>query len=178
MDAKDEPALERMAPEAREKALVEILGRPSLPVRARALAAHGLGRSDAPSAAALEALTRALGDEEDEVARAARTTLWQILPLAPAGVPGIIEVLGNGSPAARRNAVHVLRHLHWGPEPPGEANQVAPALALALDDPDASVRREAADALCRSPWLSRAEAAGPPSSGSPRTPMSRCGRRP
>jgi HEAT repeat protein len=55
--------------------------------------------------------------------------------------PRLVYYLKNGSPATRREAAAVLREMGR------EANQAAPALAEALHDSNALVRREAATAL-------------------------------
>ncbi|OLE58256.1 MAG: hypothetical protein AUI36_13785 [Cyanobacteria bacterium 13_1_40CM_2_61_4] len=76
-----------------------------------------------------------------------RSALLTLAGLRPEAIPNIIGKLKDPSPVARQNAAHVLGRLRWGEEPPSEARAIAPALAEALKDPEASVRREAAEAL-------------------------------
>src|SRR5213594_1828493 len=140
-------ALKRIAPESAESALIGLLKDPTACPGARAGAAGGLRQIEAASAPALEAITEAIADPDKNVQSAVRSALLTLAGLRPEAIPNIIGKLKDPSPVARQNAAHVLGRLRWGEEPPSEARAIAPALAEALKDPEAPVRREAAEAL-------------------------------
>jgi HEAT repeat protein len=86
----------------------------------------------------LRVLALALRDTNRAVGLAA---VWALSKLAPASLPTLVTVLSDHNPAVRRRAVFAL----------GRAGQeaAAPALRLAMSDPDRSVRDMAAWASTR-----------------------------
>ena len=136
---------------------------------ARYQTAIALGRLAAPAEAAVPALIRSLGSEDEDLRRASARSLGQIGPVA---IPAVRPLLsdskesvrapprsrpwngsvparprswpkqtGDRAPAVRRLAVRALGRL--GPA----AKQATAALWTAVSDPDASVREAAAVAL-------------------------------
>jgi len=134
-------ALAKIGAPAAPAVMDALTGSPDPQVRCGAAAV--LGELDAPEAARVEALVRAMGDGEQRVRFAALQALEGMGAAAAPAVPALSAALTGRSeaPPIRRKAAQVLASIG-----PGAAGAV-PALMQALRDDDLWVRRFAASAL-------------------------------
>jgi len=122
-------ALGRIDPEAAAEAVVGLLTDQEYSVRHYAVRA--LGICGPRAASAISALEKALGDERKEIRRAAALALGD---MGKAAVPTLIKAIKHESVLVRKYAARALGNT-------GDAGAVD-ALAKALDDKNAEVRRE------------------------------------
>jgi HEAT repeat protein len=123
---------------------------------ARAMAATSLSKMGPAAEPAVPALSKALADRDLNVRYWAATALKAVGPAAQAAVPALINALDTvpgGSPPLDGPARYYADVRSVAAEALGaigsRAGNAAPALKRALNDPDAAVRKAAADALQR-----------------------------
>jgi HEAT repeat protein len=120
-----------------------------------ARAEEGSPLSDADMDRVVRSMTRLLGGEEDLSARMAVLTAFErIGPRAEAAVPVLWATVNRGDPSSRVNTLHALQSIGTAATVEGPAGAIEtasgvslPPLARALADPDASVRRAAAETM-------------------------------
>jgi len=105
-------------------------------VSVRHHASKALGMAGSAAAESISALEKNLDDARPEIRRSTALALGQIGEQA---VPALVRSIGSKDPLVRKYAARALGDAGKGKA----AGQVAAALAKALKDPDAEVRREA-----------------------------------